>query len=69
MEELRETGGELEGMGLKKRKKKRKGIVEDKLMEVEKRIEMRKREERKGNIIIKVMEVKEGKRRKQWKRY
>lgn len=69
MEELRETGGELEGMGLKERRKKRKGIVEDKLMEVEKRIEMRKREERKGNIIIKVMEVKEGKRRKQWKRY
>lgn len=37
-------------------------VVEDKLMEIEKRIEMREREERR-NIIIKGLKVKEGKRR------
>lgn len=42
----------MEEMGLKKGGKERRGIVEDRLMKVEKRIEMREREERKRNIII-----------------
>lgn len=50
----------MEVMGLKEGGEKRRGIVENRLMKVERRIETR---ERKGNIIIKVMEVKESKRR------
>lgn len=63
MEKLgRAGGGKLEGMSLKERKKERRRIVEDRLLEFERRIKMKEREKRR-NIIIKKVEVKEGKRK------
>lgn len=64
MEKLgRAGGGKLEGMSLKEEKKEKRRIVEDRLLEVERRIKMKEREERRRNIIIKKVEVKEGKRK------
>lgn len=62
------TEGESEEVDLKGGKKGGGRIVENRLTEIERRIEIKEREERRKNIIIKVVEevlrVKEGKRRK-----
>lgn len=64
MEELGGNGEkELKGVDLKEGMRKGSGIGEDRLREIERRIEMREREERRRNIILKGVEVKEGKRR------
>lgn len=57
------TGGESEGVDLKSGKRGGGRIVKNRLTEIEKRIEMRKREKRRRNIIINGVDVKEGKRR------
>lgn len=41
------AGGKLERINLKKGKRRERRIVEDKLMEIKRRIEMREREKRK----------------------
>lgn len=46
-------GGESEGTDLKKEMRGKGEIVEDRLLEVEWKIEMREGEERRRNIIIK----------------
>lgn len=48
-------------MDLKGGKRGERGIVEDRLMK--RKIELRKREKRRKNIILKGMEMKNGKRR------
>lgn len=58
-------GGELEGVDVREGKRGGRGIVEDRLIEIERKIEMRKREERRRNIIIKGVQIKEGKKRRQ----
>lgn len=69
VEELEGTGGGgLKGTDLKEGKGGRTGIVEDRLIEIERKIEIRKREERKRNIKIKSVKVKNGRRREAVKR-
>lgn len=53
----------MEGMDLKEGKGGGRKIVEDRLMEIERKMEMREREERRKNIIIKGVKVKNGRRR------
>lgn len=50
-------------MNLKSGKRGGGRIVEDRLTEIEKRIEIKERKKRRRNIIIKGAEVKEGKKR------
>lgn len=66
MEELRETGGRVGRDGVEGEKEGKKRNCRRRVNgdQKENRDEG-KREKRKRNIIIKVMEVKEGKRRKQ----
>lgn len=64
VEELRGGGGEgSEGADLKRGMREGGEIAENRLLEIEKKVEIREREERRRNIIIKRVEVKDGKRR------
>lgn len=53
----------MERMEVRKGDGGERGIAENKLMEIKKKIEMREREERKKNILIKGLEVKNGRKR------
>lgn len=55
-------GGELEAVDVREGKRGGRSIVEDRLIKIERKIEMRKREERRRNIIIKGVQIKEGKK-------
>lgn len=61
---------EMEGKGEKKRKEKRKEgkgegeEMELRLKEIEKKMEKKEREERRKNLVIKGIEVKEGRKKK-----
>lgn len=65
MEELGGAGeGELKRRVLKKGERGGRSMVEDRLgLEIEWKIELREREERRRNIVINGMEVKDGKRK------
>lgn len=63
MKELEGAGGrELEGVDVRKGEIGGRVMVENRLIEIEKKIEIRKRKERRRNIIIKRVQVKDGKR-------
>lgn len=59
---LLEEGGEGKG-GEGERSAKTEGIMEERITEIEKRIERKEREERRKNIMIKEIKVTEGKKR------
>lgn len=64
VEELKGGGGkESEGADLKRGMRGGGKIAENRLLKIERKVEMREREERRRNIIIKRVEVKDGKKR------